>query len=252
MLNIKKIQQMGQSLALAALFVAAAPSQASMVTLLGQDFDISYDSAAVDALFGTPTLVGNTIRFTPSHFSAQSLRGDEDVTRTATTNVILQLHAGRQLASASLLEQGSYTLSGTQSFVDVGGQIRVFDLNNFSNEVTARLLPSGNLSLADGNSHSWQAAATASITAQSALALASRLNLTLENSLEAYTDATEAGVLQALIVKTATPDGISIQISTVPEPESWALSLVALGGLLATSFRHRRTQPGCKQGCQQG
>jgi PEP-CTERM motif len=251
-LNIQKIQQMSQRLALTGLLVVAAQAQASMVTLVGQDFDISYDTASVDALFGTPAVVGNTIRFTPVNFSAQSLRGDEVVTRTATTHVILQLHAGRQLASASLVEQGSYTLSGTQSFVDVGGQIRLFDLNNFSNEVTARLLPSGNLNLADGHSHSWQAAATANIPAHSALALASRLNLTLENSLEAYTDANETGLVQAMIVKSTTPEGISIQISTVPEPESWALSLVALGGLLAMSLRHRRTQPGGKQGSQQG
>jgi hypothetical protein len=239
MLNINNTLK----LALASLFMVATHVHASMVTLVGQDFDISYDGATLDALFGAPTLTGNTIHFAPSLFSAQSLSGEEDVTRTATTNVTLQLHAGRQWSNISLVEQGQYTLSGSQSFVDVGGQLRVFDLNNFATEVTTRLLPTTALNTADGSSHAWQAAAGVEASVNASLARATQLNLTVQNSLEAYTDSTESGAVKALISKASSPEGVTLQISTigaVPEPESWALGAVGLGGLFAMSLRNRQ------------
>ncbi len=230
-------------LALAGLWMAAAQAHASMVTLVGQDFDISYDTAALDALFGAPTLSGNTIHFSPSLFSAQSLAGDEDVTRTATTNLLLRLHAGRQWTQISLVEQGQYSLSGSQSLVDVGGQLRVFDLNNFSTEVTRRLLPTTALNTADGAIHAWEASASVEAAANASLAQATQLNLTLQNSLEAYTDSSESGPVKALIAKAANPNGVTLEITTisaVPEPASWGLGVLGLGALYAMSQRNRQ------------
>jgi len=227
--------------ALMALSIGAASAHASMVTLTGPSFDLVYDTATLDPLFGAPTLVGNTIHFAPSNFSALSLRGDEDVTRTATTHVQLLLHTGTQLSSVGLLEQGSYTLSGSQSFVDVGGQIRLFDLQNFQNETTSRISPVGSLNVADGLSHDWQASASASLAG--ALGQATKVNLTIENSLEAYTDGSESGLLKALILKTPGTDGVTIQVSTVPEPESWALGLIGLSCVFATGIARRRSHP---------
>lgn len=230
-------------LAVASVCLFAAQAQASMVTLVGQDFDISYDTAALDALFGTPTLSGNTVHFAPSLFSAQSLSGDEVVTRTATTNLILRLHAGRQWSNISLVEQGNYSLSGAQSFVEVGGQLRVFDLNNFPIEVTSRLQASSPLTMADGASHAWQASANVVASANAALARATELNLTVQNSLEAYTDSAEGMAVKALIAKSSGADGVTLQITTisaVPEPESWALGVVGLGGLFAMALRNRQ------------
>jgi PEP-CTERM motif len=230
-------------LALASLCLIAAQAHASMVTLVGQDFDISYDTAALDALFGAPTLSGNTIRFAPSLFFAQSFSGDEVVTRTATTNLTLRLHAGRQWSNISLVEQGQYNLTGAQSFVEVGGQLRVFDLNNFPTEATSRLQANSTLSMADGGSHAWQASASVAASTNAALALATDLNLTVQNSLEAYTDSSEGNAVMALIAKSSGADGVTLQITTisaVPEPESWALGVVGLGGLFAMALRNRQ------------
>lgn len=239
MLNINN----SMKLALAGLCLVAAQAHASMVTLVGQDFDLSYDTAALDALFGAPTLSGNTVHFAPSLFSAQSLSGDEVVTRTATTNLILRLHADRQWSNINLLEQGQYSLNGAQSFVDVGGQLRVFDLNNFSTEVTSRLVATTPLGRADGASHAWQASAMVAATTNTALAQANQLNLTVQNSLEAYTDSLEGSTVKAMIAKSSGPGGVTLEITTisaVPEPQSWVLGVVGLGGLFAMALRNRQ------------
>jgi hypothetical protein len=211
---------------LVALALAATQAHASLVTVVGATFDVRYDAALLNAsLFGTPTLTGNTLSFTPVSFSAQSINGNQYATQDSTINLQLLPHAGQQITAVSLTERGDYLLRGNQSFVEVTGQIRLFDLDH-------------PLTVADGVVHNWQAGAQIQVLGNGALPGATRFNLTLENLLGAYTSNTEnSGPLRAFIQKKNAIDGVSMVISTVPEPEAWGL---ALAGLLVVPFVARR------------
>lgn len=228
---------------LVALVLTATQTHASMVTLVGATFDVRYDDVLLNAsLFGTPTLTGNTLSFTPVNFTAQSLNGNQYATRDSTINLQLIPHAGQQITAVDLTERGDYLLRGSQSFVEVTGQIRLFDLDRPLNEDTDTITAVTTMTLADGVVHNWQASAGIHVLGNNALPGATRFNLTIENLLGAYTSNTDtSGPLRAFIQKKNAIDGVSLVVSTVPEPEGWFL---ALAGLLVVPFvarRHRNT-----------
>jgi hypothetical protein len=224
---------------LVALALAATQAHASLVTVVGATFDIRYDASLLNAsLFGTPTLTGNTLSFTPASFSAQSINGNQYATQDSTINLELLPHTGQQITAVALTERGDYLLRGNQSFVEVTGQIRLFDLDHPLNEDTNTITATTAMTVADGVVHNWQAGAQIQVLGNGALPGATRFNLTLENLLGAYTSNTDnSGPLRAFIQKKNAIDGVSMVISTVPEPGAWGL---ALAGLLVVPFVARR------------
>lgn len=210
---------------------AAVPAHATIVTVVGTHFDLRYDDTKL-GLFGAPSLVGDQLFFTLSTFAASSANGAGLVSTNSTISGIeLVAKNGYGFGSVSLSEFGDYTLSGSNSSVQVLGQLRGFNVANASfTQTTANLAlsPLTPLTLADGANHDWLAGAT--LDASTPVlplpgftnVIASRpdvMGLILENRLSAYTDAAQGGLLQAFIEKKVA--GVVLTVSPVPETGTW-------------------------------
>jgi uncharacterized protein YfiM (DUF2279 family) len=222
---------------LAALGCATACSvQAASVTLPGELFDVIYDKATLGPL-GAPTLSGSQIGFSPSGYEARSADGQGEVLTPAVATLTLLPHAGVQLAGLAFTEQGSYRVDGRQSDVNVLGELAVAFAAPGVPTASAAITPAGYFFPNTGATESWSAAAAVDFTAASAAQQAAGLTLTLDQTLQAYTRATDTGVRLAFI---ATSGALSMQVSVVPEAGSallLALGLVAIGVVARKSRR---------------
>ena len=110
-----------------ALSVLTTQVSAVVVSVDGSDVRFTYDNAT---LYGTGSVVGNAIVFTPSEFIAQSSNGGT-VTATEMLNLQVEvLSSGTSLLGFQLLEQGDYLLSGAGATAEAGG---VFEVSSNTN-----------------------------------------------------------------------------------------------------------------------
>lgn len=229
-------------------------SQAALITVSGGSFDLTYDTTKL-GLFGAPTLVGNSVFFSFSGFIAESLNGEGVVTQNSTVSgLVLTAKNGFQFGGFSLAEFGDYKLSGSESAVQVNGQLRAFNLDSpINTQTTAFLAPAAGtpLDFRDGALHEWSAAAhidgsTAPTAVPSIFGIASnviqslpnRVGITVENQLTAYTDAESSGPRLAFIEKKFA--GVQMTVAPVPLPPSLALLGAGLGAILLVVQRRQR------------
>lgn len=100
-----------------------ASAQAATITQIGTDVTFTYDNAT---LYGTGTVVGNSIFFSPTTFKAESLDAAGTVTASATLNIVVEVTTmGFAVNEFKLLEQGDYRLVGSSSSVDASGWLQV-------------------------------------------------------------------------------------------------------------------------------
>lgn len=93
-----------------ALFCACLSVQAATVTVTGDDVQFTFDDSSV---FGTASVVGNSIFFLPTNFKAQSLNGDGAATANTTLQIRIEVITdGFALRELHMLEQGDYLLNG--------------------------------------------------------------------------------------------------------------------------------------------
>ena len=240
--------------ACAVLVWGAAPSHAALVTLSGTQFDLTYDTTKL-GLFGTPSLVGNTLSFTLNTFATQSLNGLGAVSTFSTVSgLLLTAKNGFQFGAFDLVEFGDYTLSGSGSFVQVLGQLRAFNTAQaLTTQTSANLMvnPLTPLNINDGNNHNW--VADARIDASTPMALPTLFNvistmpqevdLTIENRLTAYTVPSGSDFREAFIEKKFVGVGVQVTVlpAAVPLPPSAALTLAGLA--VIALLAHRRGRP---------
>lgn len=231
--------------------VTSAPVSAALVTIVGTNFDLTYDDTKL-GLFGAPTLVGDTLFFTPNAFAAESLNGAGAVTTNSTVSgLVLTAKNGYQFGAFDLAEFGDYRLNGASSFVTVTGQLRAFNVASSINTQTASFLAvdgSTPLTINNGLLQPWLATARIDAgTAPQAVppqfgealnVLATRpgaVGLTIENQLLAFTDPDGTGLRQAFIEKKF--NGISVDVTPVPVPPAAAMMVLGLASLML--LRHR-------------
>lgn len=227
----------GLALAVCALFVAnIAAADEVVVSDPGSNFDLIYDSDQL-GLFGTPTLVNNTVFFTPTSFFALSEDGAPplgDGVETTHSTITFRLVAKDDkmvLHDFRVQANGDYRLDGAGASVDVDGQIRLFDPENSFVQYTDPLVPQSNLAINDGNSHDWTA--TAAITNFPG---SNEVVVTLQNILTAST--TLLGT-SAFIEKKFE----GIQITVVPIPAAaWLFG----SGLVGLGLMRRRRRTGAE------
>lgn len=229
----------------AALVVwCCAAAAAAPVTLVGNDLDLSYDPALVGD-FGTPTLVGNTLFFTPNAQRAESTNGAGLQTwASMLSGLTLQAKNGFRFGAFDLALFGDYRLSGTGSSVQVAGQLRSFDATLPASTLTNASLQLGDgatLAVNNGRLQNW--AALAHIDADTAAAGggpnaiaggATRMGLEIDLLLTAYTDPAQAGLRQAFIENKFSGLGVTITAAPpalLPLPPTLALVLPLLLGL---------------------
>jgi hypothetical protein len=238
-----------RTLALAAALstLLAAPAQAAIITLVGTNFDLTYDDTKL-GLFGAPVLFGDTIQFTLSPFAATAPAAGGASNRNSTVSgIVLTAKDGFRFGAFDLSELGEYELAGDGSLVRVQGQLRAFNVADSLNTQTTsslRVSASTPLTLADGIAHDWAAAArvdetTAPVPVSGGTATnvilsnPAAVGIAIDNRLTAFTDPAFTGTREAFITKT--PNGVQLHVSPIPAPPAmWTFGagLLALGFLL--------------------
>lgn len=221
------------------LLAISGIASAASVTLNGTDVSFTYDDANT-GLFGSPTVSGNTIFFTPTDFKAVSTNGAGTMVTSSTVNVVITPHQGNALTSLSLTERGDYSLDGEGSSVGIGGQLRVFSMNDPINvEDSSFITTASNLTINDNLYHNWTAGAGVDLTGAQ-WSKTSAVNMTLENVLEATTSG--SGPSKAFIEKKFAGVGITVGLvppASVPIPAAMWLFGSGLLGLVGVARRER-------------
>ncbi|MEC5384409.1 PEP-CTERM sorting domain-containing protein [Uliginosibacterium sp. H3] len=217
---------------LVSLFALALPAaQAAQVRLDGATFDVIYDDALL-GLFGTPTLLGDSLIFTPTTFSALSSSANWAFTN-ATIGLTLVADSGFTLSSVNLVEHGNYLKFGGGGTVFAAGQTSTFDFRTPGTEVSSLIsgAESSVLSVHDlPVVTSWEAT-----SAQSFAAGATEVHYTLQSLLAA--NAGGAGGLAFIEQKYLS---LTTVVSAVPEASQYSMLLVGLG-LMGGLFKRRRS-----------
>lgn len=215
------------------LALGSAQANAATVTLDGEHFTISYDTAVL-GLFGTPLLVDSSLVFAPGGspgFSAQSGNGFDFT--NSTFSFTIAADPGYKLTGFNLFEAGDYFLIGSSSQVSVGGQLRVKPLGGSA--LTAAISPVAPLTIQTGfplfTTSNWEAAASVSPTNPLGSAVVS-----IENILGAFSPVGQGGY--AFVEKKNIELGFVL--TPIPEPESYAMLLAGLG--LMGFVARRRSQ----------
>ncbi len=109
---------------LALMTLAVSATQAATIVQIGTDVTFTYDDST---LYGTGTVVGNSIFFSPTAFQAESLNADGAVSANATLNITVEVNPGSAYVMTEFLlaEQGDYLLTGGSSSVSAEGQLQV-------------------------------------------------------------------------------------------------------------------------------
>jgi hypothetical protein len=235
-------------LGLAAAVLLGTGGAARAAEIFGTDFDVIYDPSTL-GLFGTLSLVGDTLSFTPNNFIATSTNGQGVVTPTGVTTasgIQLVANPGFHFGSLQLSEFGDYLLSGAGSSVSLSGELIAFDGDQSANPIatytTSTITPNGALTSNTGAAVNWSAGAainnaTTPVSGGSAwLAGAGTVDISLENLLSASTTTANS---EALIQKKAAFGGVGITVTPVPLPGPAALLGSAMFALALAARRRR-------------
>jgi len=231
--------------AAAALAVTAAwvtaPAHAATQVISGSQFDVAYDDSAL-GLFGAPSLSGNTIFFSPTAFSVQSTVGQGRLNLNQSVSLQVLLHGGQSIQSISLSESGTFRLAGTQSDVYADGELSAFGLAAPGSPLVSAITPDSLFGPnADGSPQAWNGTAVLGL-AGSGIDQSAGVGVTLQNFLTARTTTTDPNPLQVDMVQISpTGNTIALNVTMVPEPESWAMLLAGMGVLAAARRRKKYT-----------
>lgn len=243
---------------LAAGLMAAAPALGSPIpygNLNGNTVEYQQitESSTTDdgtALFGTPSISGDSLRFSPMNFGITASDGAHDI-MDGTLLTTLVATGGHRIEKLKFTERGDYTLAGpggagthTQvtntiflTITDIdGGSIPPIEPLGISMTFT----PNGGYYSLPGNAGQtipWAGSVWIDVTALIDAEYpgqgrkATKLDIKLDNQLSAYS---EMGTDAYIKKKTATGSAITVEAIT-PEPAT--VGLLLLGGLLLR--RHR-------------
>jgi len=213
----------------------SGPAVSASVTLAGSTVDFSFDDA-LPGLFGTPGVSGDTLFFTPTTFAAQSLNGAGFSLTHASANIRITAREGRVFDTLGLIERGDYLLYGAGSLVEVGGQLRAFDVSAPQADLTAAIAANGPLTAQGLPTHDW----TAGAVLDASVFDGRTISVTIENLLLAST--ATPGTL-AFVEKKYAGLNVSTLAAPVPEADTWVMMLTGLG-LLGCAARRRRQMAG--------
>jgi hypothetical protein len=197
--------------------------QANVVT--GSTVSYTFDESLL-SLFGTPTLIGDSLFFTPTGFFAT---GNESLDiKNATINLTVTALNGGTISALNLIERGDYIMKGDTAEVGVGGQLRVTDLCSPMTEAVEKIKP--DVPFASQTTflptQDWTVSAGVDFSGHKA----SSVNVTIENILLAFSGT--FGDLGFIEKKGLIIGATTIPFSQVPLPASlWLFGSALLGFL---------------------
>lgn len=212
---------------------------AAIVHLAGTNVDFYYDDAQTGmAVFGTPTVSGDNLIFTPGEFRAQSTDGTGLHTGTQTDTIASQFRvqaiarADIFLDGVAVREIGDYQMSGLGTQVTMGAALTIADTNDPFNTLVQLFNSTSNLSIQDSGLHAWDAFGQVDLTTAQ-WANVGNIQIVLENNLSAVS--LTAGT-SAFIQKNIIGEAVKISVLTaVPIPATvWLFGsglLVLLAGV---------------------
>ena len=224
-----------QSLITASLLLAASAANSAIITQFGTDVSYTYDDATA---YGTGTILGNSIFFTPTSMLAQSVDGAGIDVNVVTLNLdVVATTAGFSMSALSLFEDGDYRLNGG---ADVGGGASVdaqalFTVRSLTTTcgfppcVSTALYSAGTLGDTAGNLALWNMGGTVNLNDIVGWGSDTSVRLTVQNNLTA--DTTAQGELAFIQKK------FSIDIPGVPVPAAVWLFGSGLIGLVGVARR---------------
>ena len=222
---------------LVALSTFSFATQATLVTVPGTNVSFTYDDADL-GLFGTPTVFGDSIFFTPTNFDAVSTNEDGAVIVNSTVNVDVTILDPSALVfeGFSLIERGDYRLVGDNSSVDVGGQLRARDwFGNPLTEANDFIAETAPLTNNDGEFHNWEADAAVTIVGAEWEGITT-IRVTIENVLTA-TSITQGE--SAFLEKKLAGNSVGLIVNPVPVPAAVWLFGSGLLGLVGIARRKK-------------
>lgn len=225
--------KIAKKMALVALLAAASAVNAASVTVSGDDISFTYDDST---LYGTGSVVGNTIFFFPTNFRAESTNGTPG-TDSISETLSIQVDAitpGFSLSTMAIAEDGDYRVDGAGASVTANGFFRATSLTTLcglppcQDEVilSAGTLPSTGTGIAQ-----WSMGGSLDLTNTPAWGSDTSLMLTVENNLSATTTAN--GEIAWIEKK------FSVTIPDVPVPAAVWLFGSGLVALIGVARRKR-------------
>jgi len=205
---------------LSAIFASQTVSAAS-VTQCGPTICYTYeDDQAAVGLYGTPTLIGDSLRFLPENFRAQSDDG-EGIVDTSASFFFDNVYSvsGDAIEKIMISEFGDYEITNGDRVSD---ELTLDAVNNLG----AGTASESELFNATGGSTGLQRWSIDNTLSVSSEFLSNSVNLTVTNLLEAETDASgeSAWIQKKLKIQAVT-------VTAVPLPAGAWLMLSALGAL---------------------
>jgi len=215
------------------LIAFSGSSNAALITTNGNTVSFTYDNLLV-GLFGSPTVSGDSMFFTPSNFKAlrENVVGGNLI--SSTFSVRINSLQGEAINSIALTEKGDYLLEGAKAKVAVVGELRAVNVadpfSTYSANITAAS-PFTETAFA-GPTGKWTASAYLDLPGTSSVIVS------IENILRAKIFSGNAGDELAFIEKkfvglTATT------VTAVPLPQAVWLFGAGLLGLLSVSKRKK-------------
>ena len=186
----------------------------AMTTLTAGNVSYTFEEAEL-GLFGTASLVGDSLALTPTNFLATS-----SASAVQTVHITITADAGYNLTALNLSENGGYTMPSLADQVILAGNIGVLDIEgDTSNHLYSNIQTLAPLSGTGGN---WTAQAGVVVPARGwggSDGILSSVNFTINNQLFAL-GAGEIWKNAVTVAAVTTP---------VPEAETYAMMLVGLG-----------------------
>lgn len=184
----------------------------------GTAISFSWSGGGSDtALFGSPTIIGDSFVFFPSQFRAESTNGVADSTYDR-LEVDLTALAGKNITGIRITEYGDYGILSSGS-VQVSGGLFFTNIGNTGTGIIATAsLASNPVSPITSGSGNWTATATISGLDWT------KAKFIMNNNLQATSAAGSTSFIEKKVGQAA------VVITIIPEPAT--IALLALGGIL--------------------
>ncbi len=215
---------MTKALTTITLLLLAATANAASVTVFGTDVKFTYDDATI---YGGANVVGNTIYFLPTSFTAESLDGTgPDITSAPIDITIEVTSAGLAIDTLLYLENGDYRLSGIGASGDVTGDLTIDSLTSAYSDSSA--FGTGALAATGGTLTAWSASTSLNLADTTGWDMDTKILASITNTLTTDTvSINEVAFIEKKFAGGA--PGLTVDLTPVPVPAAAWLFGTALG-----------------------